>query len=568
MKKDYFKSLRFRLILITIGFQMITASVFIAAALISSNKVLNDNSIKVSESIEQTIQTAVENWRVSTFAYAQIVASYPGEEKIEAILNRNAEMIIELSEEIFRFTGCDAMTYTDMEGDVLARVHNRSNTGNIISSLAIADAVKGQAVSYVYPTLNSGFSITAGAPIMDRNTQIGVLFLSKRIDQTATVNEMKQMTGSEIVIFQEGEPVIASYTDDTDSIGPLPDDIEAVLSSGNSVIRIDNFEKTSAVWRYTPIKGRNGEIVGAILTIHANTGENWVMIMWICLFFAVCIIITPIAVVNIKKITVPLTKATESLYRVINEITSSASQFKDSSANLADGSNKQAAAIQETSATMTETTSMISQNAENTQQATKLAQKSQEEASNGKVKMREMVDSMNQIKESSDAISKIIKTIDDIAFQTNLLAINATVEAARAGGDAGRSFAVVAEEVRNLAKKSAEAAANTTDIIDKNIYLTNSGREISTEVAEVLETVMSEIHNLSKIINEISAASEEQANGVKQVNIALSQMEKTTQSNAAVSEESASAANMLDSLTEDLQNVNEAIDLVIYGVKK
>ncbi|MDR2146244.1 MAG: methyl-accepting chemotaxis protein [Tannerella sp.] len=568
MKKDYFKSLRFRLILITIGFQMIAAIIFIVVALISSNKVLNDNSIEVSESIEQTVQTAVENWRVSTFAYAQIIADYPVEKKIEAIQNRDADMIIELSEEIFKFTDCDAMTYTDMEGNVLARVHNRNNTGNIISSLAIADAIKGQSVSYVYPTLNSGFSITAGVPIMDGNTQIGVLFLSKRIDQTATVNEMKQMTGSEIVIFQEGEPVIASYTEDMESIGSLPDDIKATLNTGNSVIKTDNFEKTSAVWRYTPIKGRNGEIVGAILTIHTNTSGSWVMIMWICLFFAVCLIITPIVIINVRRIAIPLTKATESLHRVINEITSSANQFKDSSANLADGSNKQAASIEETSATMNETTSMISQNAENTRQATKLAQKSQEEASNGKVKMQEMVDSMNQLKESSDTISKIIKTIDDIAFQTNLLAINATVEAARAGGDAGRSFAVVAEEVRNLAKKSAEAAANTTDIIDKNIYLTNSGREISTEVAKVLESIMSEIHNLSKIISEISTASEEQANGVKQINIALSQMEKTTQSNAAISEESASAANMLDSLTEDLQNVNEAIDLVIYGVKK
>ena len=564
--KNYLNSIRFKLLVMTIGFQVIVALIFIAVALITSNKMLNDNNIKVSESIEYTVQIAVENWRSSTLAYAKIVAEQPSPVMVEAINNKDTATIVELAKNAFSYTGCNGMTFTDMEGNALARVHNPNSSGdNIKSSLAIADALEGNSVSYVYPTLNSGFSITAGVPIYNGSVQIGVLFLSKRLDTPLTVNEIKRMTDCEVIIYQGNNPVMASYIDDVSSLGELPDDYQATLNSGNSICMIENFEGSSAVWRYTPIEGRNGAIVGSILTIHANIDDNWVIILWIGLFFAVCAIITPIVTFNVKKIVVSLTKSTESLRGVIDNIINAANQFKESSTTLADSSNQQAASIEETSATMSETTSMITQNAESTRQANRLAQKSKDKANDGKNKMHDLVNSMNHLRESSNTISKIIKTIDDIAFQTNLLAINATIEAARAGGEAGRSFAIVAEEVRNLAKRSADAAQNTTDIIEKNIYLTNSGREISYEVADALETVTEEFDNLTQIISEINVASEEQTTGANQINTALSRMEKVTQSNAAISQESASSANMLQQLTDDIRQVYEDINSVIYG---
>jgi methyl-accepting chemotaxis protein len=176
-----------------------------------------------------------------------------------------------------------------------------------------------------------------------------------------------------------------------------------------------------------------------------------------------------------------------------------------------------------------------------------------------------MVTAMAELKESSNLISKIVKTIDDIAFQTNLLAINATVEAARAGGDAGRSFAVVAEEVRTLARKSASSAAETTDIIEKNIKLTNTGSEISAEVEQALETMTAQFAKLNDVIHEINVASDEQATGVKQINTAMSQMESATISTAAISEESAASAKMLTDLVGDLQSVHSSINTVVYG---
>jgi methyl-accepting chemotaxis protein len=170
--------------------------------------------------------------------------------------------------------------------------------------------------------------------------------------------------------------------------------------------------------------------------------------------------------------------------------------------------------------------------------------------------MSELMGVMTELKESSDKVGRIVKTIDDIAFQTNLLAINATVEAARAGGDAGRSFAVVAEEVRNLALKSSKEAANTTSIIENNISLTNSGREISDEVSNTLGDLMEKSQQLSQLISEVNTSSEQQAVSIKQINVAIGQMERVTQENAAVAEENYASS---DSMKNELINLENAI---------
>jgi methyl-accepting chemotaxis protein len=261
----------------------------------------------------------------------------------------------------------------------------------------------------------------------------------------------------------------------------------------------------------------------------------------------------------------PLIAVTNSLSDVTEKINGAATQFSESANNLAISSSSQAASIEETSATMNETSSMVAQTAENTGRAAKLAEEASKNANRGKTKMQDMVSAMTELKESSNLIQKIIKTIDDIAFQTNLLAINATVEAARAGGDAGRSFSVVADEVRNLARKSAASAAETTEIIEKNIKLTNTSGEISVEVEEALETMTKQFATLNEIIHEIDVASDEQTTGVRQINTAMSQMEGATISTAAISEESAASAKMLTDLVGDLQDVHSSITSVVWG---
>ena len=237
-------------------------------------------------------------------------------------------------------------------------------------------------------------------------------------------------------------------------------------------------------------------------------------------------------------------------------ITAEIQALNETSDYLANGSSRQAAAIEETSATMNETASMVAQNAENTRVAEQIAVKSTAITNEAGKHMTSMMSTMGELIESSKTVSKIIKTIDDIAFQTNLLAINATVEAARAGGDAGRSFAVVAEEVRNLAQKSAKSVTDTTNIIERNIKLTGEVNKQAGEVANLAQKSAEQMAELEKLVEEISAASEEQANGINQVNIAVSSMENVTQKNAALAEENSATAT---SMKAEIAKLDEAV---------
>ena len=197
---------------------------------------------------------------------------------------------------------------------------------------------------------------------------------------------------------------------------------------------------------------------------------------------------------------------------------------------------------------------MTKRNAENAQTTKGLADRARKAADSGANDMQKMSVAMQEIKSSSDDISKIIKTIDEIAFQTNILALNAAVEAARAG-EAGMGFAVVADEVRNLAQRSAQAAKETAAKIETAIAKTSQGVQMSDKVSLSLTEIVTNVRKVDELIGEIATASHEQNDGVTQVNTAVAQMDKVTQSNASSAEESASAAQELNAQTHVLRNV-------------
>jgi methyl-accepting chemotaxis protein len=239
-----------------------------------------------------------------------------------------------------------------------------------------------------------------------------------------------------------------------------------------------------------------------------------------------------------------------------------ANEVSASSQTLAEGASEQAAALEETSSSLEELASMTKRNAENAQKVNDLAKQARAAADKGTIDMQTMNAAMDAIKVSSDDIAKIIKTIDEIAFQTNILALNAAVEAARAG-EAGMGFAVVADEVRNLAQRSAQAAKETAAKIEGAIGKTAQGMQISGKVAAALDEIAAKARQVDELAAEVAGASREQTLGITQINTAVGQMDNVTQANAASAEESAVAAEELNSQAVAMKDsVAELLQLV------
>ncbi|HET9957214.1 MAG TPA: methyl-accepting chemotaxis protein [Polyangiaceae bacterium] len=227
-------------------------------------------------------------------------------------------------------------------------------------------------------------------------------------------------------------------------------------------------------------------------------------------------------------------------------VASAASHLKASSHTFAGGASEQAASLEETSASIEEISSTIAQNADSAVRAKQLSDEARSAAEQGANDIESMTAAMEAIRISSNNVTKIIKTIDEIAFQTNILALNAAVEAARAG-EAGAGFAVVAEEVRSLAQRSASAARETAAKIADAIDKSEQGAEVSTRVSASLGSIVTKVRNVNSLIGEIASASQEQSKGISQVSTAVAQMDRVTQNNAAGAQESASAAEELSS---------------------
>jgi len=267
------------------------------------------------------------------------------------------------------------------------------------------------------------------------------------------------------------------------------------------------------------------------------------------------------AVISVSKIQTVLRQSVADLNENARRLANTAGRVSASSQSVSHAASEQAASLEETSASTEEIHSMTKRNAENAESATRKTNEASATIHEANQALAQMVNSMNEITTSSNKISKIIKVIDDIAFQTNILALNAAVEAARAG-EAGMGFAVVADEVRNLAQRSAQAARDTTQLIEESITRAAEGKDKLDEVARAITVLTNSSQQAKALVEEVYAGSQEQSRGIAQISRAVLQMEQLTQQLAATAEESAAAgqglatqAHRVDEIVVNLQKI-------------
>ena len=303
----------------------------------------------------------------------------------------------------------------------------------------------------------------------------------------------------------------------------------------------------------------------SVIIRNAENGSR--MVLGVC---GSVLVLAPLLIVLLARRTVvgPILRVVNTLSTTFEQTVTGVERISQSSKSVAEGASDQAASLEETASSLEELSVMTRQNNDNAQKTNQLMVQARDSADHGAREMQSMNTAMQAIRSSSIEISKIIKTIDEISFQTNILALNAAVEAARAG-EAGLGFAVVAEEVRSLAQRSADAARETTTKIETAIARAMQGVEISGRVAMALEQIIAKVREVGALASEVAEASKQQHQGIEQINVAVSHVDKLTQNTAANAEQSDVAANQLRGEAAALrQAVTGLLELVEGDDKK
>jgi len=299
--------------------------------------------------------------------------------------------------------------------------------------------------------------------------------------------------------------------------------------------------------------------------IGAQNFSSFVVMVW-SLAGGSLVVLVLLSYFVARSIPQPFAAVIRRLGEAADANTGSSSLISQNSTTLAEGASEQAASLEETSASLEEISSMAKRNSEGARRANELTSQTRSAAEAGTQDVQAMNLAMDAIKASSDGIAKIIKTIDEIAFQTNILALNAAVEAARAG-EAGAGFAVVAEEVRALAQRSATAARETADKIEDSVAKSRHGAAVCAKVAAGLQEIATKSREVDELVREITTASNEQTQGIEQVNKAVSQMDRVVQASAARAEEGAIVAQELIAQSTALQQSVEELSQLVGGRK-
>lgn len=505
----------------------------------------------------------IENWSQQKVFNTAIKDSFVG----KAARKSANRMLAVLKKEYPYYEG---ISITDSTGVVIA-ASNPESIGkvNIKEREYFKAAMQGKlVVSEVLKSKSTGMPIFCIAtPIKDKDNITGVFFgavdvayFSKNFVDSIKVGK----TGYAYLYDKRG--LIIAHPDKSQILKLNMNELDfgkkmIAMGSGfmeytwKGVEKIVAFQRDKEIGWTVGVGAASSELMAPVL----NMGLLNLIVALIVVFCTVAIIL-----LLVRSTVRPIDRIVAGLGNAAEQVNSGSTQVSSSSQQLAEGASEQAASIEETSSSLEEMSSMTKQNADNANQAKGMMSEAGELMNNVDKHMTGMVSAIEEISRTSEETGKIIKTIDEIAFQTNLLALNAAVEAARAG-EAGAGFAVVADEVRNLAIRAADAAKNTSDLIENTIKAVKNGNELTQSTKDAFKENMEISLKVAELVEEIAAASNEQAQGIEQVNRAVAEMDKVVQQVAANAEESASASEEMSAQSQQMRGIVDELVTVVKG---
>ncbi|MCE5243686.1 MAG: methyl-accepting chemotaxis protein [Syntrophobacteraceae bacterium] len=494
----------------------------------------------------------------------------------EALAKKDTPSLQRIAKELMVHNKLEILAIAGTDGNVVARGHSEKHGDSISSQPNVKRAAAGEVSVGIEEGALVKLSLRAGAPVKVNGAIVGTITTGFDLSSNNTfVDEIKKHFDIECTLFKGDERISTTLEKGGKRLtGTKMDNqavIETVLRKGEKFLHKNMIQGKTYYTAYWPLVGADGKITGMFFI-----GQESEIIDRVLRTVASAVLVAvSLAALLLSAATYFLTRSmVKPMLRSMSSLDDSAGKVSQTSnlvlagsRQLAEGASEQASSIEETSSSLEEMASMTRQNAEHADEANRIMGESSKVVDQAAGSMEKLTVSMHEISSASEETQKIVKTIDEIAFQTNLLALNAAVEAARAG-EAGAGFAVVADEVRNLAMRAAEAAKSTADLIEGTVRKIREGSEMVERTSTEFSRVAASTSKMSHLVGEITVASREQAQGIDQINRAVSEMDRVVQQVAANAEESAAASGDLNAQAEQMKGFVEDLVGIVGGSGK